>query len=107
VADSPAGEDAAAGHDAVDGLPAAVLLVEGELGGRVGNAGGADGPLAVIEVELGANGPEIHVGLVACLDGPYVAPVRGCIDGCARDTVGLVIVGIDLRLAGEFGQNVA
>ena len=51
VAHHAAGEDAAAGDDRVDGLAAAALVVEGELGGRVRVAGGAQRPLPVVEVQ--------------------------------------------------------
>ena len=41
VADDTAGKDASVGYDAVDGLAAARLLIEGELGRRIGVAGAA------------------------------------------------------------------
>ena len=48
-----AGEDAAARDDRIDRMSAAILVVEGELGRRIGVAGGAQRPLAVVEVEGG------------------------------------------------------
>src|SRR5438477_9419551 len=43
-----AGQDAAAGHDAVDRLPTPVLVVKRELRRRVGIAAAAKGPRAII-----------------------------------------------------------
>ena len=42
------GEDTGAGHDRIDSLTAAVLVVEREFGGRIRIAGSAQGPLTVI-----------------------------------------------------------
>ena len=54
IAHHAAGKNASAGYDAVDGLAAAMGIVKGELGGRIGVAGTAQRPLAIVEVELRA-----------------------------------------------------
>src|SRR5277367_2918075 len=48
VAHHAAGENAGAGDDGIDGLSAAVLLIEGKLGRWIGIARGAYGPFAVV-----------------------------------------------------------
>src|SRR5262249_41881900 len=50
------GEDAASRDDGIDRLSAPVLLVEGELCRWIGIAGGAQRPLAVIEVQRRSDG---------------------------------------------------
>src|SRR4030095_2987335 len=51
VAHHAAGQDAHARHVGVEGLHATAVVVEGELGGGIGVAGGAQRPLAVVEIE--------------------------------------------------------
>ena len=50
-------------------------LVEGEFGGRIGIAGGAQRPLAVVQVQRRADRAQVHVGFVVGVDGADVAPV--------------------------------
>ena len=106
VAHDAAGKNASAGYDAVDGLAAAMGLVEGELGGRIGVAGTAQRPLAIVEVELGLDGAQVHVGFVVGVDGADIAPVGDGVFGLAGDAVGLEVVSVDGGVAGELGQNV-
>jgi hypothetical protein len=68
-ADESAGKDAAARNDAVERLAAALLFIEDKFGGRIGIAGAADRPLAIVKVELGLDVVQIHVGFVIGLDG--------------------------------------
>src|SRR3954451_17018461 len=71
-----AGNDRAGAHDRVDGHPhAAALLGEDEVGGRLLRDAGANGPLQVIQVELGNDGDEVHVGFVVGIERADVAPV--------------------------------
>src|ERR1022692_1400252 len=103
--DTP-GKNASAGYDAVDSLATAIDLVEGELGRWIGVAGTAHGPLTIVEVELGRDLAQIHVGVVVGLDGADIAPVG---DGAFRltgDAVGLEVVSVDGGVAGELGQDV-
>jgi hypothetical protein len=101
VLDHAARKDAAARHDGIDSLSAAVLLVEGELGGRIGVGRGAQWRLPVIEVERGTEAPQVHVGFVIGVDRPHVAPVRQVAGGLAGNPVGLEIVGENRGLAGH------
>src|SRR5439155_15199652 len=55
IAHHATGKDGTAGDDRVDGLAAPVLVVEGELGGRIRESGGPEGPFAIVEVERGGN----------------------------------------------------
>src|SRR5712692_4554083 len=50
IANHATGKDAATRNDAVDRLPAAIGVVEGKLGGRIGVAGAAQRPLPVVEI---------------------------------------------------------
>src|ERR1700674_2017481 len=50
VAHHPARKNRAARDNRIDGLPAAALLVENELRGRIGVAGGPERPLAIVKV---------------------------------------------------------
>src|SRR5690348_3106187 len=51
VAHRSSGENAAAGDDRVDRLPAPVFLVESKFRRRVGIAGGSHGPFAVVQIQ--------------------------------------------------------
>src|SRR6185312_1071900 len=75
IAHPSAGEDRSAGDDRVDGLAAALVLIEGELRGRVGIAVGPQRPLAVIEIQRRFDGAQIHIGFPVSLDRADVAPV--------------------------------
>src|SRR5271157_1914186 len=105
VAHNTAGENASGGYDAVNRLTAAMGVVEGELGGRVGIIGAAQRPLAVVEVEGGLDGPQVHVGFVVGIDGADISPIG---DGVrlAQDAVRLEVVSVNGSIAGELGQNV-
>src|SRR5215475_7581417 len=92
VPDNAAGEDAAAGDDGVDRVAAAILVVERELGGRIGVARGPKGPLAVVEVERGAHGPEVHVRLVVRVEGPHVSPIGRRVRIFTGDLIALEVV---------------
>src|ERR1035441_752626 len=106
IAHHAAGEDAAAGDHAIDGLAAPVGVVEGELGRRIGIAGAAQRPLPVVQVEGGADVAQVHIGVVIGVDGPHVAPVRSGLGRFAGDAVGLEVVGEHAPVAGESGENV-
>jgi len=106
LADESAGKDAAARNDAVERLAAALLFIEDKFGGRIGIAGAADRPLAIVKVELGLDVVQIHVGFVIGLDGSDIAPVRHGVFRLAGDAVGLEIVSIDGGLVGKLGKNV-
>src|ERR1035438_12554 len=93
-------ENAAAGADGVDGLAAAVFVVEGEFGGRLRIASGAQGPFPVIKIERGLHRAQVHIGVVVGVDGADVAPVSGRIGRFAGNTVALEVVGEHLRVAG-------
>src|ERR1039458_2971702 len=106
LAHDAAGENASARYDAVEGLAAAIGLVEGELGGRIGVASTAQRPLAIEEVELGLDVVQVHVGFVVGLDGADITPVGDGVFGLAGNAVGLEVVGIDGSVVGELGQDV-
>src|SRR5208282_551011 len=106
VAHHTSGKNASAGNDAIDGLAAAMGLVEGKLGGRIGVAGTAQWPLAIVEVELGLYGAQLHIGFVVGVDGADIAPVGDGAVGLAGYAVGLEVVSVDGGVAGELGQNI-
>ena len=101
------GEDASTGDDAVEGLAATIGLVENKFGGRIGIAGAAYGPLAIVEIEFGLDVVQVHVGFVKGVDGADVAPVRSDVFNLARNAVSLEVIGEDGSGASEFGQDVA
>src|SRR5271157_978245 len=106
VAHDTAGENASGGYDAVDSFAPAMGLVEGELGGRIGVAGAAQRPLAIVQVEFRLDGAQVHVGFVVGVDGADITPVGDGVIGLAGDAVGLEVVSVDGSVAGELGQNV-
>ena len=102
VRDPPAGYDRAHGDNGIDGdAHAPPFLRKDELGWRVLALVGADGPVAVIEVEDGRYGHQVHVGLVVGLDRPDVAPVFGFLPVLVDEVVGKDPVTFD-----ELGDNV-
>src|SRR3990172_8989932 len=82
-------------------------LVEHELGRRVVEVGGHDGPLPVVEVELGLDVLQVEAGLVVGLDGADVAPVgQLLLQEAAGDAVLGEIVGVDDPGADKRRQDV-
>src|SRR4030095_3659730 len=106
VAYHAAGQDAPARHGGVDSLPAPAVVVEGELGGGIGVAGGAQRPLAVVEVEGRAHRAQVHVGLVVRVESPHVAPVCGRVRRFARDVIRLEIVGVHVDAMDQRREDV-
>src|SRR5690606_529726 len=62
------GDDAAARDDGVHGHAAATFLIEHELRGRILPLISPDGPLLVVDVELGIDVHELHVRVVERID---------------------------------------
>src|SRR6185437_11375596 len=70
-----AGDDAAAGDHRIDGHAPSPLLVEDELGRRLMHLISPDGPVLVVDVELGPDVDQLDVLLVVRVDRTYVTPV--------------------------------
>ncbi|MNQ60437.1 hypothetical protein D3C85_747160 [compost metagenome] len=70
-----AADDGAAREHGVDGHAVLAVSVLHELGGGRHVLAGPDGPVLVIDVELGHHGGEIHVRLPEGVQGAHVAPV--------------------------------
>src|ERR1039458_9766633 len=81
-------------------------LVEDKLGGRIGVAGTSQRPLTIVEVELGLDGTQVHVGFVVGVDSPDITPVTDGVFGLAGNAIGLEIVSVDGGIAGELGQDI-
>ena len=56
-------------------MTAPVFLVEGEFGRGVGITCRAQRPLPIEQVQFRIDSPDIHVGLVVCVEGAHVAIV--------------------------------
>src|SRR5438445_271610 len=54
-------EDGATGHDGIERLAPAAVVIENELGGGVEVTSGSQRPLAIVEVQLGRDRPQVHV----------------------------------------------
>ncbi len=70
-----AGDDAAAGDHRVDGHAAPPFLIEDELGRRLMHLIGPDGPVLVVDVELGPDVHQLEIRLVVGVQRTDVAPV--------------------------------
>src|SRR5450755_2712048 len=75
AANNAAGDNGAAGNDCVDRHTAAAILVKHEFGGRIEITRSAQGPLAVVEVELGRDRAQVHAGFVIGVNRTDVAPI--------------------------------
>src|SRR5690606_1313490 len=104
--DGGAAQDHAVAQHGVGHVPGPVLAHGHDLGRRHGPHHGVDGPLVVVEVELGQRRHEIHVGLVVGVERSHVAPVvLGRV--LARHAVGGEVVHVRLTLGHERGHDVA
>src|SRR5580658_3675443 len=69
-------DDASGADDGIDGdADAAPLLAEHKLGWRLLRGLGADGPTAVVEIELRRHRHQIHVGFVIRVESADIPPV--------------------------------
>ena len=95
--DAPAGDDAPVRDERVgrDADARVGLVAEHELGRRVVRRARADGPAAVVEVELRVNLDEVHLRLPVRVELADVAPVAAPVVVLARDPVGREVVRVD------------
>ena len=87
--DASAGNNAAGADDGIHRHPhAAAFLREDELGRRLLGDLGADRPVQVVQVELGDDVDQVHIGLVVGVEGADVAPVADLLGIDVAEVVG-------------------